>query len=279
MIFKINGLKFGGDSQYQIVAPITGLDTASIRTAGGNFSGRDGGYISSQLYSTRTIVLSGFYVGKGCLDAEKLRSDLSEKLRIRHKLPMYIETFARTHYLAEGFVTDLKCDVTHPTSGQFQITFTCPDPFLYDAGDLSDPFTGYLQALFYKPIPGGYEIPYELMVEWKKGNTATPIDNKGNIPVLPEIVLENQYTNPIIHNITTGKFIKINRTTTDGDRIFIDLKNREITLNGISIAADRTIDSNWWALETGINLIALETDDSDDKEWGLIRWRQGYEAI
>lgn len=279
MIFRINGLQFGGNSKYQVLAPVTGLDTAAIRTAGGNFSGRDGGYVSSQLYSTRTIVLNGFYRGTSCQDAETLRSDLSEKLKIRTKLPIFIETFARNQYLAEGFVTDIKFDITAPTSGEFQVTFLCPDPFLYDAGDGTDPYTGYLQQLFFKVAPGGYTEPYTLPTDWVAGNPETPILNAGNVAISPEFILENEYHDPTIRNLTTGKFITLNVTTTNGDRIFIDMKNREITLNDVSIASYRTIDSNWWTLEPGNNQVILETTDSGDKNWGLIRWRQGYEAI
>lgn len=279
MIFRIGNLQFGGNSPYQIEAPITGLDAAEIRTASGNFSGRDGGYVSTQFYGTRTIVLTGFYIGKSCEEADTLREELATAVKIRQLLPLYIQTFSNRHYLAECFVSEYRSDITSPTSGKFQVTFLAPDPFLYDAGDLADPFTGYLQQLFYKPTSGGYEIPYELPVPWAIGNTATPVDNAGSVPVFPQFILENQYTNPVIQNLTTGKFLALNVTTVDGDRIFIDMKNREITLNDVSIASSRTIDSTWFDLQLGINKIALATDESDDKNWGLIRYRQGYEGI
>lgn len=279
MQFRIGSLQLGGDSPYQLESPITGLDSASIRTAAGEFSGRDGGYVSTQFYGSRTIVLTGFYVGKNCEEADELRETLSKAIKIRQLLPLYIQTFSNKHYLAEVFMTEYRSNIVAPNHGQFQITFLAPDPFLYDAGDGADPFTGYLQALFYKPESGGYDIPYNLPVLWGVGNTSTPINNDGSVAVFPEIILENEYHNPIIHNVTTGKFMELNMTTVDGDRVVIDMKNREITKNGVSVAANRTIDSTWWTLEPGQNLIALETSDSDDKNWGLIRWRQGFEGI
>lgn len=279
MKFRINGLEFGGDSKYKVLAPVMGLDSASIRTAAGDFSGRDGGYVSAQYYGSRTIVINGFYRGTSCEDADNLREELAKALKIRVLTPVYITTFSNKHYLAEAYLLSYKSDITGPFSGTFQITYLAVDPFLYDAGDGADPYTGYLQALFYKPESGGYEIPYALPVQWNVGNTSTPIENKGSVAVHPEIILENAYTNPIIHNLTTGKFMELNMTTVDGDKVIIDMKNREITKNGVSVAANRTIDSTWWTLEPGLNLIALETDDTDDKNWGLIRWRQGYEGI
>lgn len=279
MVFRIGDLQFGGDSPYQIQKSISGLDSADLRLAGGNFSGRDGGYVSSQFYARRTITFNGFYIASTCEEADELRANLAKSLKIRKLLPLYIQTFSNKHYLAEVFLEDYRSNIVAPNHGEFQITFIAPDPFLYDAGDGADPFTGYLQALFYKPESGGYEIPYELPVEWAVGNTSTPINNEGSVAVYPQIVLENTYTNPIIHNATTGKFLALNVETEDGDKIIIDMKNREITLNGVSIAADRTIDSSWWALEPGNNYVILETDSTDDKNWGLIRWRQGYEGI
>lgn len=279
MIFRIGDLQLGGDSPYKLESPISGLDSADIRTAAGDFSGRDGGYVSSQFYGKRTIVLQGFFIGKNCEEADNLRSALGKSFKLRTKMPLYIETFANKHYLAEVFMTEYRSDIIAPNHGRFQITFLAPDPYLYDAGDGADPFTGYLQSLFYKSQGGGYIFPYELPIEWGVGNTSTPINNEGSVAVFPEIVLENVYTNPTIVNLTTGKFMKLNMTTILGDKIVIDMKNREITKNGVSVASNRTIDSTWWTLEPGQNLIALETDSSGDKNWGLIRWRQGYEGV
>ncbi len=279
MKFKIGDLELGGDSPYKVSAPIAGLDSASIRTASGDFSGRDGGYVSTQFYGSRTIVISGFYIAKNCEDADRLRSDLSKTIKIRKKLPLYIETFSKKHYLAEVFMVEYRSDVVAPNHGEFQITFLAPDPFFYDAGDGADPYTGYLQALFYKPESGGYTIPYSLPVEWLVGNTATPIVNNGSVPVFPQIVLENEYHHPVVINLTTQKYVELDIDMLDGDKVIIDMENREITKNGVSIAATRTIDSSWWELATGENLISLQTDDTEDKNWGLIRWREAYEGI
>ena len=279
MIFRIDDLQLGGDSPYKIQAPIAGLDNAAIRTAAGNYSGRDGGYVSTQFYGMRTIVVQGFYIGGTCEEADALRANLGDSLKIRRLMPLYIETFSNKHYLCECYVTNYKSDVTGPKSGRFQITFLAPDPFLYDAGDLADPYTGYLQQLFYKPTSGGYEIPYELPVEWAVGNQATPVNNAGSVAVFPIFQLENQYTDPVITNLTTGKFMSLDVTTTNGDLIYIDMKNREITLNGSSIASSRSIDSTWFDLVPGENLLALTTSNSGDKNWGIIKWRQGYEGI
>ena len=43
----------------ELEPPVQGLGKPSVRTASGNYSGRDGGWISSQFYSTRQIVITG----------------------------------------------------------------------------------------------------------------------------------------------------------------------------------------------------------------------------
>ena len=97
MKFRINGLEFGGDSKYKVLAPVMGLDSASIRTAAGDFSGRDGGYVSAQYYGSRTIVINGFYRGTSCEDADNLREELAKALKIRVLTPVYITTFSNKH--------------------------------------------------------------------------------------------------------------------------------------------------------------------------------------
>lgn len=280
MWFKIgNDIILGGDSAYKLVSPISGLSAPAIRTADGVYAGVDGGYVSSQLYGFRTITLTGFYQGKTCEDTDNLRLGLMNKLHIRQNYPIIITTFSGKNYYTEGFIADVKSDITMPTAGEFQITLICPDPIIYDGGDGASPQSSLLQQIFYKEKPGGFTIPSDMPVQWVSGQIATSIMNVGSVEVYPLIILKGTYTNPKIINISNNQHVKMNLTISGNSELRIDMKKRIITLNEVSVASSRTTDSTWWRLNRGENKIVLQTDSQSDTDFGSIIWRNGFEGI
>lgn len=280
MIFRIGeDITLGGNSKYQLSAPLSGLTAPDIRTGDGLYSGVDGGYVSSQLYGFRTIVLQGFYIGRDCEEADNLRVDLMTKLHIRYLYPVYITTFSGKHYFVEGYITDIKSDITNPVSGEYQITILCPDPIIYDGGDGLNADSAWFEQVFYKEDPGGFIVKYVVPVLWDGGQMATVINNLGEVEAYPIITMIGKTTNPKITNLTTNEFIELDRTTSAGDVLVIDMKERIITLNGVSIASSRTIDSSWWKLASGDNKIVLESDSGTDITSGTIKYKVGYRGI
>ena len=166
-----------------------------------------------------------------------------------------------------------------PTAGEFQITLICPDPIIYDGGDGASPQSSLLQQVFYKEKPGGFTIPSDMPVQWVSGQVATSIMNTGSVEVYPLIILKGTYTNPKITNITTNQHIKMNLTISGDSELRIDMKKRIITLNGVSVASSRALDSTWWSLKRGENRIVLETNKQTDTDFGTIIWRNGFEGI
>lgn len=280
MIIKIGDtITFGGNSKFQITPPLSGLTSPDIRTGDGLYAGVDGGYVSSQLYGFRNIVISGFYIGKTCQEADELRQQLMSELHIRYLYPIFITSFSGKHYFVEGYITDRRSDITNPTSGEFQITIHCPDPIIYDGGDGIASDSAWFEQTFYKEQPGGFNIEYQVPVQWVTGQMATNIENLGTVAAYPIITLSGKFTNPKITNLTTNEFIELERETTVSDTIVIDMKERIITLNGVSIASSRTIDSSWWTLLQGNNKIVLETNNSSDNNFGTIKYKVGYLGI
>ena len=278
MQFDIDELTIGGSSRFKLVPTINGLGKAPIRTGSGQFGGRDGGYVSSQYYGMRSITIPGYYLGEDCDDAEALRAQLNA-IPIRKLLPIYVKTFTGHVYFTEGYINDLKNDIEASTEGAFQIQLVCPDPYFYDAGDGTDPDSGWIEQEIYKPGGGGYPTPYTLPVVWAAGQTPAQVDNTGDIYVYPQLVLNGVYTNPRITNVTTGAFIELNVTTAPGQEIIIDMKNRTITLDGGSVASYRTDDSSWWTLQPGVNVVLLDSDSGSDEDTAIIRYRPGVEGI
>ena len=258
--------------------PIRGLTVPPIRTASGNFSGRDGGWVSSQFYAVREIVLNGTVRGDDCPDAAEKICRLQEAIGIRQKLPMYVTVSEGTTYFTEVYLADFNLDIDNERIHRFQMTLLAPDPNFY-ISDPDDPNAGWVDQTIFRLVGGGYITPYILPVEWEPGSTPTIITNGSSMPAYPQIILEDEWTNPRIVNNTTGAYVELNVTTTSGDKIVIDMYNRTVTLNGGSILPSREAGSSWWALVSGNNSISLSSDSNDDGTEGIIRYRIPYGGI
>lgn len=286
MYFKIgdNIIIGSKDSPYKLEPGISGLAQADIRTGDGLYAGVDGGYVSSQLYGMRTITFTGFYLPDSCAKADELRVRLLTELHIRYLYPIFIKTFAGNNYFTEGYLTDIKADINGPRANEFQLTFLCPDPIIYDGGDGVNSDSAWMEQTFYAPGAGGFEIKYTSPVLWEGGEPATVVNNIGTVNTYPIITLRGNYHNPTITNLTTGDFITISRNISSTDTVTIDMKQRIITLtdsggNVTSIASDRTITSSWWYLIPGENKIQLTTTDVSDTDYGMIKYKQGFQGI
>ena len=234
-----NGLVFGS-GDYQLQSPISGLDTPAIRNGSGLYAGVDGGYMISQYYGHRTITLKGFF--SGCVS--ELRQNLLSKLYMRYYMPVTIEDYDGNYWFTRGYITDIKCDITSPKVGQYQITVLCPDPLLYSC----DSFTSDTPSV----------IEHNLTV-----NGDTTILRQGDCDNFPVITLTGEFTNPII---TIGNYaFGLGLTTDSSSKITIDMKNRTVrALDGTSLAEYRLTDSRWLYLGQGANTITLETENPSD---------------
>lgn len=275
MNVTINGFEIGmGD--VVLVPPLQGMAKPPIRTSSGNFSGRDGGWLSSQFYSPRQIVVNGLINGNSCDNAYELMCELQNMVTIRQLMPFIYTTTTGTSYLAEVYLIDMNMDITQDRIYEFQLTLLAPDPSFFIV-DPDDPNEGWIEQTFTTIVGGGYVTPYVLPVEWSPSAQPTVINNPTDKIIYPQIIITGQYTNPQINNNSTGQFIKVNVTTAPGDVIIIDMANRTITLNGTSILATRT--GNWWGLLPGETLVSLETDDPTDEQEGVIRYRPAYSGV
>lgn len=280
MIFNINGLTLGGDSRYFVQSPIQGLEKPPIRMGQGEWSGRDGGYVSSQFYSPRLITINGFYMGTNCNHADELRVNLSNSMPIRQSLPTFITTFSGKQYFTQAYLKDYKADITSDRVGEFQISLVSPDPLLYDAGDGVDPDSGWQNLDVYKIVGGGYVTAYDMPVQWTPGTTPTIANNDGDVVIYPQFKIVGAVNNPRIANLDENKFVELEITTTQpDDEIIIDMEQRTVTLNGGSILSYRTLDSQWWGLTPGTNTVQFTSAGAEDVSMGTLRWRNAFQGI
>lgn len=253
MQFKIGTTLFiGGNSQYHLKSGIQGLDSPAIRTGDGVYAGRDGGFLSGHFYGQRTIVIPGFYIGSDCEEAAQLRTDLMSFMRIRYAMPMVITDFGGNSYYTEGFVKDVKCNVTGPVAGDYQLTFLCPDPFLYKMTDPADVSSIWLDT----------------SCSITSGSGSVTINNAGSVDIHPRITWSGQIKGFSITNTTTGETFAIDDTVPSGQTV-IDFNKRTIMVGSTCYNSHRLSTSSWFSLVPGENALTFSNSTSGNNSFHI----------
>lgn len=265
-LIKIGDLEL---TKFTTQAGIQGLSIPTIRTSSGDYAGTDGGYIDGQYYSSRTITIDGFIIGSSSIDLSQKRQALINALPIRQLLPVRISNDDGNTYYLEAYVTNFKMDFDAGVLGEFEITLTAPDPYIY--------LDNYIETEIFKIVGGGYVVPMIFPYIYEAGTNPVIINNTSNIYVYPIIELNGKFTNPKISNVVTGDYIKLTTSTSSGDLIEIDTKNRTVVLNGGSILPSKS--GSWINIAPGGNTFRLDSDSNDDNGTCFMKYRIGVLGI
>lgn len=202
------------------ISKVEGLETPPYRNGTGDWSGTDGGYMSSQLYSAREITISGFYNDRmAWCDPDIFDNgdnfDHYARLYIRSRLPIRTLQTCRIYldsgltFYTEAYCTDLKMDYDKVNEGEFQITLYCPDPALYVGAGDGEVGAEWLSGTLYKEKDVGYTMPYELPLEWSTGGRSAPVEYEGDFAYAPQIIAKGPLVNPSFTLLETGQTFKL----------------------------------------------------------------------
>lgn len=231
---------------FTTISSIEGLETAPFRNGTGDWSGIDGGYMSSQLFSARTITISGAYIDRqaGCdfSDSSSTPFHHLARIYIRSRLPIRTKQYIRIFldsgitFYTEGYCVDVKMTMDYIGYGEYQITMYCPDPALYRGDPDGTLGSEWQTATLRKFFNTGYEsskmtadgVKYATMenidgnnhgIVWHAGGRSTPVMYTGDYPYYPQFIIaptgEERVTNPSFYSLTTGKFFGIGYPDSD----------------------------------------------------------------
>lgn len=273
------------DSKFQITS-IHGLETPPIRNSLGDWSGKDGGYMSYQLYSGREISIEGFYVDDEYVCTPGVLSERMKFfnfLRIRKLFPIYIELNNDLVFFTEGYLTDVKSDFEKSNYGEYMITFYCPDNFLKKCerfGDKNSTF--YTYVIYNNPfeLGAGHLVPEDLPVLFKEGKSSSIVNYVGGDDSWPTFTINGPLTAPItLTNLVQNKYICLLKDVKEGQTLKIDMKNKVVTINGVSATLYIDETSSWWSLQQGMNDVLLTSGNITDRASGNLQWTINYQGI
>ena len=245
----------------------------NIRTSSGNNVGRDGSWVSRQLYEGRYISFQGRIFGGTNIEVEKKRQELASILR-RKKLTLKIVTYGGQQFITQVYVMANQMPITWQQNIiKWKIDLLAEDPLFYDNS------SGELIAMLGKTKEGGFDIPFNIPLDISAATPPTTVNNAGNETVYPIITIETKATNPIIINRTTNESFGVDLVMADGDILEIDMKNRTVTYNGLNIYGLRHEGSSFWGLAAGDNIIVLETDIASEDTIADVKYQSGFIGI
>lgn len=149
----------------------------------------------------------------------------------------------------------------------------------------------YLQNINFNNIEitaweGGFTFPLSLPFSLKqKGEPRVNIFCDGHVETPVEIIFHGPAENPTVTNLTTGDFIKINRTLTSDETLYIDTtfgkKTVEVEANGARQNAFNYIDlnSSFFNLQPGDNLIEYTAGGEVTPQGVEIRYKNRYLGV
>lgn len=154
---------------------------------------------------------------------------------------------------------------------RFLIQGTCPYPLFTDIEDTEVPFD-QKNKMFHFPTDWGQE---KLLVFAVIGKSySVTVTNKGGFSTgfIVRIRFSGEVQNPKIWNMTTGKFIGVNRTFASGEQLEISTVpgSKHMTLwtsdgEKTDLIKYRDYQTSWIQLQPGANLIAVDCADLDQR--------------
>lgn len=206
--------------EYKLLG-IEGIESADYEINVVSNSQYDGGILNNKRIASRTINISAEYTGKGdfVLQRERLINffnPINSGSLIINFGEIYDENAKQIDYEVENFKIN-QGNIYDKLS--FSATLICPDPYFKDVNETKKVIAVWNGGLNFKfKLPTSFKIK---SIE-KDGGFQCPIDIKGQVESPLEIEFEGPAEKPCITNVTTGEFIRINRSLTKDETLYIN---------------------------------------------------------
>lgn len=159
------------------------------------------------------------------------------------------------------------------------VTLVASDPYWKSTTIVEEPMAAFVELFEfpsdYWELDADGDIYFEMGIEGERRHFT--IDGDSEVPI--QITFNGPSTNPVIHNLTTNEFIKVNRTLNQGDVLFIDTENATVEINGVNAFNWIDLGSTFWKLQIGENIVEYTADDGAADAELVIKWQERYTAV
>lgn len=263
------------------------------------FSKQVGVYVASTSLETREVTIAGWIIA----ETEELMTDRKKRLNLFVNPQEDIMIKYKDKFLLFSPGTSIQYSREHQSENneviaQFKIHGTAANPLFLD-NDSTAVTSGSYDPRFHFPLIINNEDIKEssdvmqhhpeptIMFGLKKQSRIMMIVNKGTVPVGMVISMKSngQVSNPIIRNLETEEFFRVNKTLALNEQIEIETTIGSKHLYGKQGTSGsewenyfkfRDFDSTWLQLKQGDNVFQYDADSGVDNLQVAIEFRNGY---
>lgn len=236
---------------------------------------QDGSTYIDNTLENRAISIEGMII---------TRNNPDEVLKYRRKMQRVLNPKLGevniTHYYGEQ-VSEIKAIAeTTPIfpSGQgskglfyqkYLLHLLCHQPFWLDT---------YYESREMSYIMGGLNFRLFLPTSFSNRGFKRKAVNVGDVSTPVEIEFKGPATNPTVTNETTGEFIKVNRELGEEDILTVSTAFGEkyVRINGKNAFHYIDLDSVFWSLIPGENILSYQSNNDSIKTRVIVRWKNRY---
>jgi Siphovirus-type tail component, C-terminal domain/Phage tail protein RIFT-related domain len=273
--FAYNGLTFGGANDIGVTS-VTGLSPANARIDEVEKAGDHGSYIFAQFLEARTITIEGDVTGISAIDFESkinlLRAAFIPQLTPQ---PLQMAVPGDVQKLAYCVPTkiDFPIDISYQTFYEtWTVEFMAEDPRIYsNATNVVD---------IYPAIPNGISFNFVFSINFggtSGGSLTQSATNNGTFPSPPVVLLHGPMTNPVLTNLTTGKYMRLAISIGELETLTLDFYAKTAILNNLSSRYSSVVPgSSWWPLQPGANTVRLSADGITSNSKATVTYRDAW---
>lgn len=265
------------ESKYQIVK-IDGLTSPKANITSTILANMHGEKFKSSRIEMRNIVINVRLKG----NVEENRIALYNYFDNGKEVKLYYQNGTRNVFIY-GYCENIDSDFFSQNE-EVQISILCLNPFWKNINttviDVSQTFDNF-------------EFPFAIEKEGISfsdyfENREVTIINSGDVETGTKIILttnSSNVLNPIIYNVHTREFLKLNTSLNVGDKIIINTNKGEKSItkisNGIVINEINTLEtgSSWLQLNKGSNLFTYQSEENQNSLRVVFEFNNQYKGV
>ena len=152
---------------------------------------------------------------------------------------------------------------------RYLIHLVCHNPFWVDS------FTESREMSY---LMGGIKFNLRLPTNFSNRGFRRKCINDGDAATPVIIEFRGPATNPTVINITTGEFIRVNRSLGEDDMLSISTTfgEKHVRINGDNAFHYIDLDTVFWSLIPGENILSYESNNDSIKTRVIVKWKDRY---
>lgn len=245
---------------------VKGLSDVRNAIYSANSMGQDGDTYLGYRIESRDIDIVGYIKERDVQAAQSLRRTLNRVLNPQYEATLTYE-FGDFKRVIGCKIDDAPIFTAKPIFEQFAVNLSCLNPFWREETETREDIASWIGG-FEFPEPDGLEITDEWEIGYREPSLIVNVYNSGDVKsgIRIEFRALGAVTNPMLLNVNTQEFIKLNIDMVAGDTLTVSTgygeKAVKLQRDGVTSDAFRylDIDSSYLQIAVGDNLFRYSAD-------------------